>query len=106
MMGTKDNITTTSAYFIQHFTELLPQSKIEDLTKVIYIENQNPYKEITGLDLENEYIFKENIILTNHLDLFGKDAVDFDNTITGINKRNDVMSKLVKEIYEDRIFEF
>lgn len=70
--------------------------------KHVYLSFQPAYSTVTSEDSSAEYLELRNQPETvNHLELFGKDAINFDKTLNSIVKPNDLMKSVLDEVYEN-----
>lgn len=105
MTNLEDKTTTTDSFVLNYSSEIEPNINFDLKDQTIYLLIENPYQEVTSIEDLNPYLFKENVILENHITLYGQDALNFDTTVKEITRNNELMSQLINDVYEDRIFE-
>ncbi|WP_319414701.1 hypothetical protein [Marispirochaeta aestuarii] len=99
-----DQITTNSnTYSIHHVADLQINVKTDIKNDIMYIEKENFLDRITGSDSETQYINYENLQIQNHIELFGQEAIEFDEAVKSVTRNNNLMTEILKEINENRI---
>lgn len=79
---------------------------IDTLGGITYLASQSMFSENRTLSQSGFYFeFRKNTTFTNHIELYGKEAVRFDEVVSSITEPNESMSELIKDVYEDRIFD-
>ena len=105
MITMEDRPTTYIPIFPTNADAFKPFFNIASLAGGIYIEMNSFFQTITQAP-DTIYINqKEDLAYTNHIELIGEAAREFENTVLSIKEPNDLMVQLIKEVYEDRIFE-
>lgn len=80
--------------------------RIDSFGGMTYLAFNSMFSENTSRGASGFYfVAKEEFSFANHIDLFGKEATRFDEIVESITEPNAFMSEILKEVYENRIFE-
>lgn len=80
--------------------------RIDSFGGMTYLAFKSMFSESTSRGSSGFYfVAKEEISFANHIDLIGKEATRFDEIVESITEPNAFMSEILKDVYENRIFE-